>query len=111
VIEIQEKIREVLTFKGKAKNSLEMIVFIMCLKSMKKKLPKYLLFKIFDDLEEVYFLADNFIAPFSNHKLGEKKFFPTKSFLFIKGTIFDNEERLISVILDKKVDLKLFFFI
>ena len=63
----------VLNFKGKNKKSEEMKIFVLSLKSNKIKLPKFLFFKFFDELDETFIIYTRYIIPFSNdHTLGEK---------------------------------------
>ena len=59
-----------LRFTGQKKQSKEMETLILSLKINKIKVPKYLLFKIFEYFEEIFLLSYKHILPFNNGVVG-----------------------------------------
>ena len=64
---------------------------------MKMKIPKYLLFQIFEEMEEIFLLSNRHIFPIKNGNLGEKKKLE-KDFSYI--CVLDHKKRLFTSLHD-----------
>ena len=67
--EIDKTVHEIidsLTFDSKSVRSEEMKTLLMCLKSIKIRVPKYILFFIFEYYKETYLLSYHHILPICN---------------------------------------------
>ena len=105
---LKQEILNVFTMKTKVKPK-QQTTLLLCLKSKNIKIPKYLLFKIFDEFNQIIvFTKTNLIFPFSNGLLGgpievqDKKFTEIIQKNYLKFFQLD-ESKIFGVLKDTSV--------
>ena len=107
----EETFEIAIKFKGKEINSKEMQTLILSLKIMKIRIPKYLLFKIFESFEEVFLVSKKNICGVYDGKIFGRKSLDPQFQLMKKNftAILDNKKQQFCFLEDDKVNF--FFFV